>query len=120
VPVRLDLVGDGEERPDFERRARALGIDGAVRFHGWLPRAEINPIYAVAHCMLLPSRSEGWPKVLREAMAFGVVPVASAVGSLPPPLAEIGAGAALPPADVEAFVERLAGYWRDPAAWAAE
>src|SRR5207302_10795298 len=39
--VPLDLVGDGETRRQVESRARALGLDSAVSFHGELPKAEV-------------------------------------------------------------------------------
>ena len=52
-------------------------------FHGQLPRERINEFYAAAHCLLLPSESEGFPKVVAEAASFGVIPIVSAVSAIP-------------------------------------
>ena len=90
----------------------------ADRVHGWLPRPAINPLYADAHFMLLPSRSEGWPKVLSEAMAFGVVPLAGAVGSIPHYLRAFGTGAAIASHDPDAYAEEILAAHRAPDRWA--
>jgi glycosyltransferase involved in cell wall biosynthesis len=105
--VHLDVVGDGPSRPECEAEARAVGLD--ADFYGWVDRRTVQSILAVAHVLLLPTRaSEGWPKVLSEAMAFGTVPVAGDVSSIRELLG--GAGLALPgtdPADYAAAVRSL-------------
>ena len=118
IPFRLRLLGDGPDRPRYEAWARDKGLR-EVSFLGWVPRAEIARYYAEAHFILLPSRSEGWPKVLSEAMAYGVVPVAAAVSSIPQILGETGAGVALPVDDVEGMAEAIARFVADPDAWVA-
>ena len=115
----LHLVGDGPERLAFESWCREQGIDSRVNFHGWLPRPALADFYARAHFLLFPSASEGWPKVLSEAMASGVVPLAGAVSSIPQILAETGAGVALPPLDVNAFVNEILDYVAHPDRWKA-
>jgi glycosyltransferase involved in cell wall biosynthesis len=40
-------------------------------------------MYARAHVLVLTSESEGFPKVIAEAMAFGCIPIATAVGAIP-------------------------------------
>lgn len=117
VPCRLRLLGDGPERPRYEAWAREHGVDAS--FLGWVPRADIAAYYAAAHFILLPSRSEGWPKVLSEAMAYGAVPVASAVSSIPQILAASGTGVALPPQDVDGMAAAIIRYVNDPDAWQA-
>lgn len=118
VPFRLRLLGDGPDRPRYEAWARDNRLD-AVSFLGWVPRGEIAGYYAAAHFILLPSRSEGWPKVLSEAMAYGVVPVAAAVSSIPQILGETGAGVALPVEDTDGMAAAIAAMAADPAAWSA-
>ncbi len=120
VPARLDLVGDGPERPRFEALAAELGVADLVHFHGWKPRHELPEDYARAHFFLLPSRAEGWPKVLGEAMAFGVVPIASAISSIPQIMNECGTGEALPAEDPEAFAEAIVAYSKDSERWRTE
>jgi glycosyltransferase involved in cell wall biosynthesis len=66
-----------------QRRAEALGIADAVRFPGWVGEAEKRAWLARASVFVLPSRAEGLPMSLLEAMAAGVPVVASAVGGIP-------------------------------------
>jgi glycosyltransferase involved in cell wall biosynthesis len=121
IDARLDLVGDGADRPAFEALAAELGIAEHVKFLGWLPHTILHEIYERSHVLLLPtSASEGWPKVLSEGMAYGVVPLAGAVSSIPQYLDKLGVGAALPPDDLDAFADAIARYVAEPAAWAAE
>jgi glycosyltransferase involved in cell wall biosynthesis len=120
VSGQLLVAGDGRERPAFERMAEELGIANHVRFLGWIARPQLPAIYSRAHITLFPSESEGWPKVLSEGMAFGVVPVASAVGSIPQYIASTGCGRAIAPADIEGFVAAIRQYVQNPAIWREE
>jgi len=71
--------------------------------------------------MLFPSdSSEGWPKVLSEGMAYGVVPVASDVSSIPQYLRECGVGATFNPYDLDSFATAIVHYARHPAQWQIE
>jgi glycosyltransferase involved in cell wall biosynthesis len=117
----LDLVGDGNERPRFEQQAKNLGINSLVTFHGWLRRPAIAPLYSRAHLIILPSKSsEGWPKVLSEAMAYGVVPLASNVSGIPQYLEKFGCGRAFAPAHLDAFAESIHWYSTHKQAWKQE
>lgn len=118
IPFELHMLGDGPERAHYERTAKELGLDHQVHFHGWVPKTQLPNFYARGHFILLPSSaSEGWPKVLSEAMAYGAVPLAGAISSIPQVLAETGAGVALPPDDTEAFVKAISSFVDDPTAW---
>lgn len=118
IPFRLRLLGDGPDRPRYEAWARENQLAG-TSFLGWVPRTQVAEYYAAAHFILLPSRSEGWPKVLSEAMAYGVVPIAAAVSSIPQILSETGAGLALPVDDIDGMAGAIAGYVENPDRWAA-
>lgn len=117
IPFMLDMVGDGEQRATYQAQAAAMGLSGQVCFHGWLPRPQLASFYAQAHFLLLPSATEGWPKVLSEAMAYGVVPLAGAVGSIPQILAETGAGLACPVHDAAAYVTAIRTCLTEPERW---
>jgi glycosyltransferase involved in cell wall biosynthesis len=114
---QLDLIGEGEESARFEQKARDLGVWAKVKFHGGLPRHALGSFYETAQFILLPSESEGWPKVLSEAMAYGVVPIACAVGSIPEYLADFSTGSAINSRDPRLFSEVILAYLRDPARW---
>lgn len=113
----LDIAGDGPERRAFERLARERDVAAAVRFHGWLGKDALNVLYGQGHITVLPSESEGWPKVLSEGMAYGVVPLASDTGSIPQVLAELGVGRCFRHDDIAAFVAAVEEYRRNPAEW---
>jgi len=93
--VTLDLIGDGPLRPWIEAQ-RGAGQGSALRLHGWTSRAELEEQLASGHAFLLPSMSEGFPKVVAEAMAFGCVPLTSDVGSVGQTLAETGGAVVVP------------------------
>jgi glycosyltransferase involved in cell wall biosynthesis len=120
IEAELDVVGDGPERGTFEALSRRLGLDDAVRFHGWLRRTSLGPLFGEAHFLLLPTVSEGWPKVLSEAMAYGAVPLAGDVGCISQYLERFRSGKAFPAGDERAFVEAIATYAGSPATWQAE
>jgi glycosyltransferase involved in cell wall biosynthesis len=83
-PLTVVIVGDGPERGRLEARAGALVEQGAVRFVGAHPFDEAQRWYEWAHCLVLPSRhSEGWPKVVAEAMSYGLVCLAVGHGFVP-------------------------------------
>ncbi len=78
--AHLVLAGEGPLRGAVESRARALGV--AERVHLLGARTDPEAVYAALDVLILPSRSEGLPNTLLEAMACGLPVVASAVGGI--------------------------------------
>lgn len=77
----IHFVGDGPKRRDYEHQAHVKGIK--AHFHGFLSRKEVFQLYKSCDFLLLPSTaSEGFPKVIAEAMNFGCLPVVSTVSSI--------------------------------------
>ena len=74
------MVGDGPERDALDARARELGLDGAVRFHGIQARDEVARRMADSDLFVLPSRVETFGVALVEALAAGLPVVATDVG----------------------------------------
>jgi glycosyltransferase involved in cell wall biosynthesis len=120
ISLIFDIVGDGYERTKCEQLAGELGLNDVVRFHGWIPRTQIGGFYQSAHFLLLPTDSEGWPKVVSEAMAYGVIPIVSKVSSIPQVLAEIGCGLAVSRDSEQAFVDGVKVYLDNPRRWQDE
>lgn len=77
----LHFVGDGEESETYKKAAAFLG--DKVNFHGFVTQHEVHAILKESHFLLLPSKSEGFPKVIAEAACYGAIPIVSAVGSIP-------------------------------------
>ena len=77
----LELIGDGVLRKEMERFAEELGVLEAVSFLG--SRDNVYPHLHQADVFLLPSKFEGMPMTIIEAMGTGLPIVASAVGGVP-------------------------------------
>jgi glycosyltransferase involved in cell wall biosynthesis len=117
--VHLDILGDGTELCKLQAKCVSLDITSSVTFHGWVPHNEVKRYLTEAHFILLPSTSEGWPKVLSEAMAYGVVPIASNVSAIPQIFSETQTGIALPPSNVEQYVQAILNLTNEPSKWKA-
>ena len=75
------FIGDGPYRKVYENEAKEIK-NMKINFLGALPRGQLNSIYSKSHLIILPSFSEGFPKVIGEASAYGCVPIVSNVGSI--------------------------------------
>lgn len=117
ILCRCDIVGDGEDRKIFEKKALELQIQDITHFHSSMPRYEVIEFYLNSHFLIFPSITEGFPKVISEAMAYGVVPIAGAVSSIPQVLKRTGAGVALPPYDKESFIKSIRNFIENPEKW---
>lgn len=78
----LGIVGSGERRSELIDLARRLGIADRVTFYGNLSQFDIRGLLREADVFVLPSRSEGTPLALMEALLAGVPAVASRVGGV--------------------------------------
>lgn len=76
----VHFVGDGNKTEQYIKQASFLG--NKVVFHGFLDKKGVHTILSKSHFFLLPSDSEGFPKVIAEAACYGVIPITSDVGSI--------------------------------------
>ena len=111
--VRCTIVGEGPERHSLEQLAADLSLAKNVRFTGGVPHEETASILEDADVLVLVSETEGWPKALAEAMAYGLVCIGSDRGLMPQMLGE-GRGIVVPPQDVDALAKELGRIARDP------
>ena len=100
--LRLEVVGDGERRAEYERLAGSLGLDGVVTFRGLLPKPELAESMRHADLFVLGSRWENNPCVVLEALASGLPVVANRVGGLPELIDETN-GVLVESSDPESF-----------------
>lgn len=101
----LVLVGDGSERGRLEGLARELAVSDRVELLGWTdePRRYLPGFDA----FVLPSRQEGFPLAVVEAMLAGLPVVAADVGSVGEAVLDAKTGYLVPPEDAAALAERL-------------
>ncbi|MDN3517182.1 glycosyltransferase [Aquisalimonas lutea] len=105
------IGGGGPLQQEHEAEAKALGIEGHVRFIG-----RRNDVVDVLHAMdvyVLPSESEGLPIGLLEAMAASRCILATSVGAVPKVLADGQAGILVPPKEPEAITNAVCELLRD-------
>lgn len=106
----LVVAGEGPALPSLRREVRALGLEEAVRFAGYLDRrGALLDCYAAADAFVFASRTETQGLVLLEAMALGIPVVSTAVMGTRDVVGP-GRGALVPrddPADFASAVARL-------------
>jgi glycosyltransferase involved in cell wall biosynthesis len=110
--ARLIFVGDGPERQRLETKAASLGISQRVVFTGEVN--DVQPFYAAADVMVLPSHSEGSPYVLLEAMAANLAIVATAVGGVPEMVEDQKSALLVPASDPQAMAIAIDCILSDP------
>lgn len=80
----LNIVGTGRQEAELREQVRALGLQECVHFIGPInSKQELFIAYSNADIFVLPSLTEGAPKVLSEAMLFGLPIVSTTVGGIP-------------------------------------
>lgn len=105
LDLQLTFVGDGPVRRDLEASARVLRVP--VSFRPFVDHRDMPALFADADAFVLPSRTEGHPKVLLEAMSCGVPCVASDVDGNRAILGDAEAGLLFDPGDPAALADRL-------------
>jgi glycosyltransferase involved in cell wall biosynthesis len=82
--ISLDVVGDGEDLPKFKTLTKELGLDSHVIFHGKVDHSRVLDLLKRADLFCYPTTaSEGFPKVVLEALACGLPVITTRVSVLP-------------------------------------
>ncbi len=110
----LLVVGDGRWRDRLEKQAATSGAAQRIHFCGF--RSDVPEILAASELLVLPSRWEGMPNVLLEAMASGLPVVASDVEGVAEVLGPLAAEQTVPPLDTGALASHIAGILEHRAA----
>lgn len=83
LTVRLCLYGSGREKSKVENYIAEHQLGEVVFLKGNYSHEEMKKVYQQAHFNILPSKSEGWPKVVAEGMFWGCLPIATRVSCVP-------------------------------------
>lgn len=102
---RLEIAGDGSQRPELEREATALGIRDTVDFLGH--RGDVGRLMASASVLLAPTPREGLGIAVIEAMAHGLPVVAAGSGGHLETVGKVDGAALFPPGDHVAAAARV-------------
>jgi glycosyltransferase involved in cell wall biosynthesis len=111
APPLVVICGEGPARSDLEHRIHDLDLAGRVRLLG--NRKDAKALTAAADAFCMPSRWEGSPLALHEALAAGRPVVAAAVGGIPELLTFGQAGLLVPPEDPVALAAALSRVLSD-------
>ena len=110
IPVRFRLIA---LPPSLMARLQAENLGDRVESDGYVSHAQMLSIMREADIFLLPSRGEGFPNALIEAMASGAACLATPVGAVPEILGS-GSAALVPPRDPHALAEAVARLVQQP------
>lgn len=83
IPIRYEVVGDGDDAKRLRELAKSYGIGDLVTFAGRLSRKELLDAYRRASLFVMPSKKEGFGIVYLEAACFSIPSVACAEGGVP-------------------------------------
>jgi glycosyltransferase involved in cell wall biosynthesis len=104
--ARLEMIGSDAGELDLKSLAARLGVGDRITFAGELPKSDLPARYAAASCLALPSKSEGLPCVVAEALLSGRPVVASDVGGVSE-LVDDSVGRLVPLGDAGALARAL-------------
>jgi glycosyltransferase involved in cell wall biosynthesis len=116
VPLLMHLVGAGEDGPRLREELDRAGLSDRVRWWGWLKPDEVSERLKQLDALVLPSDVEGLPLATLEAMAHGVVPVATRIPSGSSELiSDAENGFLVAVGDSKGFADRLEELYLNPA-----
>ena len=118
----LVIGGDGPLLTLLKRMAKGLGIEGAVRFAGFIPETELPDYYRMADLFVLPTIDlEGFGLVTLEALASGLPVLGTAVGGTKEILCELDENFILKDSEPEslarALIDKNRFFTEDPEGW---
>jgi glycosyltransferase involved in cell wall biosynthesis len=111
----FEIAGQGDDRPRLERCARDLGLDGSVRFLGFVGEAEKLRLLRRAWAVVFPSPKEGWGLSNVEAAACGTPALASDSPGLRESVRHGETGYLVPHGDARGLATRMLELAADPA-----
>jgi glycosyltransferase involved in cell wall biosynthesis len=115
--VELKIVGDGRYKASLQELARSLGIADRCQFLGQLPSgAAVQEVLDKSDVFVLPSRVEGLPRAMIEAMARRLPCIGSQIGGIPELLDD---EFLVPPGNVDALAQKIVELVSNPARQAA-
>lgn len=112
IPFRATIAGDGDQREPLEAEARRLGLADRVAFPGWC--GDVPALLATGDVFAFPSRQEGFPLMLLEAMASGLPVIATRIPGTDEIVTGDDIGLLVPVDDRDGLADALAATLSQP------
>jgi glycosyltransferase involved in cell wall biosynthesis len=111
---KLEMIGEGPEWRKIRELVHGEKLDDKITFLGQLPFSKGQELLAKAKLLVLPSLCfEGFPMVIREALALGVPVAASRIGAIPFIIKDGANGVMFTPGDSTDFLKRVKVLWEN-------
>ena len=115
----MNIYGDGSERKALEEYIRNHNLSDNINLHGNAEKEVVKQAYKNSHFLILMSKSEGWPKVVAEAMFWKCLPISTEVSCVPEIL-DMGSRGSLVQDNVQAIVKEIENYIKDKALYTSK
>lgn len=110
--IKAIIIGDGSKREEFENYAISLGVLEQITFTGLLPTPDsVREVLLSADVFVFPTRAEGLPRGILEAMAIGMPVLSTPVGGIPEIL---DAECLYAPNDAQGYAKKLIYFMENP------
>jgi len=113
VDVYLVASGRGQLHGWLQDEMQRRGLKERLRILGGVPNIEMPSLFAASDVTIIPSVTEGFPRVLLESMAVGIPFVANSVGGVPDVIADEQTELLAPVGNLEKFAENIIRLYAD-------
>lgn len=105
--LRLVIAGEGPYKSNLKEQIAKLNLNEQIEFLGHLDQTALRKYYRRCDIFVLPSLSEGFGRVIIEAMACGKPVIASAIGGVPELIKNNKTGLLVQPGNVEDIATKI-------------
>jgi len=105
--AELHIYGNGVLFDSLQTKVKEQEAKDWVKFHGNQPKEVVRKVLQHSHFLVLPSKSEGWPKVVAEAMFWGCIPIVTPISCVPWMLDHGKRGILMNDENLNSTIERL-------------
>lgn len=105
--IKLDIIGDDKDKPEFVELIENIGLKGYVNFKGNIPNDKLPALIPDYNILVLPSEFETFGIVLIEAMACGIPVIATNVTAIPEIVSDEEVGILFSPGNIEELAKAL-------------
>lgn len=112
--VQLNMYGNGDKFTEIHNYIKENSLQNIIVLYGNKPKIEVKQAFKESHFLLFISKSEGWPKVVAEAMFWSCLPISSNVSCVNYMLGNGSRGSVLKPdANIEDIIIEIKRYLND-------